>query len=427
MGTGLVGIANNSGYGVYANNLGDNYALGVVSEGSGDGIFNSNYGGRVGLHNELFLNGTAIYTDLSSAGGTGEFINLSVQDGDGVLVNKVDNISLPSAGGDGLGFTAYVNTFTPSVGSVISGAAFAGDQYGVGHGMLINHYGTNGRAAEYNSLGTNNAEPALYAAKSGVGSTLYVENDSSGALAPFSVAEINYLGPDVVDHIGLSSRVAPAGSFGIGLEGEGGYYGIHGIHTLGGIGFAVYATGDMAASGTKTFAIDHPQDPANKILKHFSIESDEVLNMYRGTETFNEDGVAVVTMPSYYESVNKEASYQLTPIGASMPNLYIESELEGDTFTIAGGVAGKKVSWTVTAQRNDPYLQQFPYKREVEVDKGVRKGKYITPQLYGQPESKRMSYVAQKEKTAPSRISKEKHANMKKPEGRLLNDNVAKE
>ncbi|MEZ5068955.1 MAG: hypothetical protein R2847_10915 [Bacteroidia bacterium] len=32
----------------------------------------------------------------------------------------------------------------------------------------------------------------------------------------------------------------------------------------------------MSASGTKPFMIDHPLDPANKFLKRFSMESNEV-------------------------------------------------------------------------------------------------------------------------------------------------------
>ena len=33
--------------------------------------------------------------------------------------------------------------------------------------------------------------------------------------------------------------------------------------------------GDVGASGTKPFVIDHPVDPENKILKHFAIESND--------------------------------------------------------------------------------------------------------------------------------------------------------
>lgn len=154
----------------------------------------------------------------------------------------------------------------------------------------------------------------------------------------------------------------------------------------------VSGTGDLSMSGVKNFMIDHPQDPANRYLKHASIESDEILNLYRGTETFDGSGRAVVRLPDYYDAVNINPAYQLTPIGAPMPNLYIEQEVRGGTFIIAGGVAGKKVNWILTAERNDPYLQQNPDLRKMEVDKGDKRGKYLTPELYGRPEQQGIYY-----------------------------------
>lgn len=155
-------------------------------------------------------------------------------------------------------------------------------------------------------------------------------------------------------------------------------------------GFSVYANGDFGAAGTKAFSIDHPQDPENKYLRHYSIESNEVLNMYRGTIAFDANGEAVVTLPDYFESVNANYSYQLTPIGGFAP-LYIKEKIEDGQFVIAGGSAGMEVSWSVYAERNDPYMQQHPEKRAVEVDKETwNQGKYLQPDLYGQPNEKRI-------------------------------------
>ena len=90
-----------------------------------------------------------------------------------------------------------------------------------------------------------------------------------------------------------------------------------------------------------------------------------------------------MSLPDYYDAINKNASYQLTAVGAAMPNLYIEQEIENGKFIIAGGVAGKKVSWQLTAERNDPYMQQYPEKRNMVVDKGEKRGTYMMPELYG--------------------------------------------
>lgn len=157
------------------------------------------------------------------------------------------------------------------------------------------------------------------------------------------------------------------------------------------LGFSVYSNGDFGAAGTKAFYIDHPTDPENKYLRHFSIESNEVLNVYRGNAIFDSNGEAVVHMPSYFDAANNNnCSYQLTPIGAYAP-LFIKEKMANGQFVIGGGQAGMEVSWTVHTERNDPYLQQNPSKREVEVEKETwNKGKYLQPQLYGENEDKKI-------------------------------------
>lgn len=154
--------------------------------------------------------------------------------------------------------------------------------------------------------------------------------------------------------------------------------------------FGVISIGDFAATGVKNFMIDHPMDPQNKYLKHFSIESDQVLNVYRGNITLDANGEAVATLPHYFQAININFSYQLTAVGTPAPGVYVKEEITtGNTFKISGGNPGQKISWVVYAERNDPYLQQHPEKRATEVDKRENlKGTYTHPQLYGQPASK---------------------------------------
>ena len=188
-----------------------------------------------------------------------------------------------------------------------------------------------------------------------------------------------------------------------GVKGLGGHIGVYGQAINGFTGvygesnnstFGVYASGDLGASGTKSFAIDYPLDPANKVLKHFSIESNEVLNVYRGNVVLNQQGEAIVKMPVYFKAVNKNYSYQLTAIGSPATGIYIKKEIgNGDTFIIAGGNPGQKISWVVYAERNDPYLQQHPERRKVIIDKKDKeKGKYIMPELYGKSKDMGMFY-----------------------------------
>lgn len=172
-------------------------------------------------------------------------------------------------------------------------------------------------------------------------------------------------------------------------------------------GYSVYANGDFGAAGTKAFAIDHPLDPANKYLKHYSIESNEVLNVYRGTISFDANGEAIVTLPSYFDAVNTNFSYQLTPIGGFAP-LFIKEKIQNGQFTIAGGTTGMEVSWTVYAERNDPYMQQNPDKRNVEIEKeSWNKGKYLQPQLYGKPNEDKIV------KPLETEMSRQKQSTMK--------------
>lgn len=183
--------------------------------------------------------------------------------------------------------------------------------------------------------------------------------------------------------------VAPLGN-GVGAAGKG-YYGIVGEDRYLGAqagAYGVLSNGNLGATGTKTFLIDHPKDPANKTLRHFSVESNEILNIYRGNASFDANGEAKITLPDYFSDINRNPTYQLTPVGGP-GNLYIKKKIENGQFVIAGGQAGMEVSWTVTAERNDAYLQQNPHQREVEIEKrDGQKGKYFMPQLFNQPNEK---------------------------------------
>lgn len=157
------------------------------------------------------------------------------------------------------------------------------------------------------------------------------------------------------------------------------------------VDWAVFGIGDLGATGGKFFAIDHPADPANKILKHFSVESDEPILMYRGTIELDANGEAVIEMADYVDMVNVEYSYTLTSIGAPAPNLHVKTEMASGKFSVAGGAPSKKVSWVVYGKRHDAFFQKNPEKYQVEVDKnGDQKGKYLDPQTHGQDPSKGM-------------------------------------
>jgi hypothetical protein len=151
-------------------------------------------------------------------------------------------------------------------------------------------------------------------------------------------------------------------------------------------------SGNLNVSGNKNFRIDHPLDPANKYLFHAAIESSEVLNLYSGNVVLDASGEAVVQLPDWFEVINKNFRYQLTPIGAPGRDIYIAEEVSGGHFKIAGGKPNGKVSWQVSGVRNDAWEKAHPM--VVEADKGAKRGQYLTPELYGAPETARIGYMA---------------------------------
>ena len=281
--------------------------------------------------------GTGVRGINSAANGT--------QDGSGGL------FTTNQTGGTGVGGGLRTNTFFSNSG--VSGIAAAGVPFGVGViGGCDNNTGTG------------------------------VIGQSNGGEAIGVLGLVNQ--PDAVGVQGEnSSTIGGAGVLGFGRDG------VVGISNDPINGWGVISFGDFGATGGKFFTIDHPLDPSNKILNHSVIESNEILNLYRGNVILNESGSAIVELPDYFEAININFSYHLTPIGAPGPNLYVSREVSGNSFEIAGGNPGMKVSWTVQAERNDRYMQAYPHKRIMEVEKtGDMKGKYLDYRIWNQPESK---------------------------------------
>jgi len=165
-------------------------------------------------------------------------------------------------------------------------------------------------------------------------------------------------------------------------------YGVYGETTgPGGIQYAGYFRGDVHVLGTLSkssgsFKIDHPMDPENKYLSHSFVESPDMMNIYNGVIHLDADGNAVVELPGYFETLNRDFRYQLTAIGASMPGLFIESEISSNSFAISGGVPNGRVSWEVTGVRQDPTANA--HRIIVEEDKPEQhRGKYLDPTAYG--------------------------------------------
>jgi hypothetical protein len=132
--------------------------------------------------------------------------------------------------------------------------------------------------------------------------------------------------------------------------------------------------GDLHVGGTLykaagSFRIDDPLDPKNKYLQHSFVESPDMMNIYNGVVTLKESGSAEVRLPDYFEALNRDFRYQLTPIGSYAP-VYVEQEIEHNTFRIAGGKPGQRISWQVTGIRHDAYANE--HRIQVETSKSSR-------------------------------------------------------
>ncbi|MDZ7261761.1 MAG: hypothetical protein ONB05_06625, partial [candidate division KSB1 bacterium] len=219
---------------------------------------------------------------------------------------------------------------------------------------------------------------------------VYAEGTQTGVVAKatngYGVWASSTVGGAVAAVVGNNS-----GNNGNGVIGEANSgssaYGIWGKSTG---GYAGYFDGKVRVSGYLEkagggFVIDHPLDPANKYLYHSFVESPDMMNIYNGNVTLDANGEAVVELPDWFQTLNRDFRYQLTCIGGFAP-VYIAEEISGNRFRIAGGSSGMKVSWQVTGIRQDAFANA--HRLPVEVEKsGTEQGKYLYPKEHGLPET----------------------------------------
>ncbi len=204
---------------------------------------------------------------------------------------------------------------------------------------------------------------------------------------------------------GRSDRT-PTNGFGVAVWGDGGNYGVIGGTSTNAASsnFGLLSLSNSGAFGIKSFVVDHPFEPTKKTLRHFSVESNEVLNLYRGIVQLDANGQGVVELPDYFDAININVTYQLTPIGTGVQP-YVAEEEANNQFVVAGA-PNTKVSWTVHAQRNDPTLRHFKntkgadYADPVTEKKAYEQGKYLVPEAYGQPKEAGVFYNADREQRA---------------------------
>lgn len=296
--------------------------------------------------------------------------------------------------GSNFGVHGQSNSMT-GIGVYGIGAATSGTNYGV-YGQSSSNTGRGVQGLNNVTTGINYGVYGVSASTEGRGTLGFSTATSGTTYGVFGQSNSN----TGIGTLGfaVATTGSPVGVWGLTQSTSSSSYGVRGTATS--PAFAIYAVGSYGASGTKSFRIDHPFNPETHYLLHYSMEAPEPINVYRGSVTLNSKGESWVELPRYFGEINRDPSYQLTPIGAAMPNLHIASKITNNRFKIAGGVPGKEVSWIVKAVRNDLYVRQYGAPVETEKDEYER-GKYQHPELYGQPAEKGIDYRIKPEQPNP--------------------------
>ena len=366
------------GTGVFGYTAGDNATAssGVVGQSMaplGRGVTG------IAAHNSG--NNYGVYGDSTSTSGTGVY---------GIA---------PTLTGNTYGVQGWVNS---DAGTAVYGVATSPNgqtiglhgvaESGTGYAILGENLSSTGMG--WGILGRTSSPFGVAVAGAALADTGVAIGVSGGSQAPLGVGVYGGTShPTGVNYgvHGYSPSTAGRAVFAEAVANSGTNYGIYAL-TNSPSGYAGYfvgqtfVQGNFAASGTKSFVIDHPLDPANQYLYHYNIEAPEPFNLYRGTVRLDEQGGAVVLLPAYFEAINTDFSYQLTAVGAAMPNLHVSQTVVGNQFGISGGVPGMQVSWQVTAVRHDPWVRDQGFLTEVDKPAQER-GTYLYPEGYGQPTS----------------------------------------
>jgi hypothetical protein len=201
----------------------------------------------------------------------------------------------------------------------------------------------------------------------------------------------------------------------------------------GGSGFGVYATtaevsgvagwfdGQVQVNGTLakgggSFKIDHPLDPENKYLYHSFVESPDMMNIYNGLTTTDEQGYATITLPEWFDTLNRDFRYQLTVIDESDSGWTLAKvvrKMVKNQFTIRTNYPNIEVSWQVTGIRQDNFANANRIPVEVEKE-AHNKGRYVHPAAFGKSRDLAVTHQVDAQGRAVPAITEKDIADMRK-------------
>jgi hypothetical protein len=322
--------------------------------------------------------------------------------GTGLLVND----GTPGATAISGEATAATGAGKGVVGKTSSGSA---NSSGVWGSLLSGAPGTDSAGVFGNSFGTSMNGPGVWG-----------RHEQFAGTAPGVLGQTN---STTANAAGLSGTINSSADYSGGVRGENFNtaccgFGVVGFHAGQGIGIGGYAPNgfgvfgwspnnwaayfdgavrvvrDLYVNGTLfkgagAFRIDNPLDPAHSYLQHSFVESPEMKNVYDGNVTTNAKGFATVLLPKWFQALNKDFRYQLTPMGERGwdARAGVWKEIAHNQFTIRTSKPNVKISWQVTGVRHDAYANANRIQVIAPKDRQAA-GTYMHPQLYGQPQSK---------------------------------------
>jgi hypothetical protein len=395
-GTGVYGKAFSSG----------GRALGVFGETRSTGDYSG------GIHG--FLN-----QGLPGAGSAGVLgSSLSTTDkGPGVFGQHLSGVG---AAPGVLGETSSAGAFASGVvGRVLSTAPGAGAAAvrGINNGQGPYGIGVWGSQAGsgwgvYGTSATGYGVVGVHESVTGVQPGIFGETKSTTPFAAAVTGKISgNVGPGAA---AVRGDAQVSGPYGIGVWGSqyGSGWGVYGYSPFGSAivgdsasGYAGYFFGNVYVTGSLLRAaggsmIDDPLDPAHRYLRHANVESPDMKNIYDGVATTDGKGFAVVKLPAYFQALNKSFRYQLTSL-SGLQQVAVAKEIASNRFTIQSEKPNSRVSWQVTGVRRDRYANAHRV-QPVELKAHKDQGKYLEPELYGQPLSKRIGARPQLKNQAAS-------------------------
>ena len=270
-----------------------------------------------------------------------------------------------------------VHTDGNIVVGIIVGGSIDGGQFGTKSNHSLSFF-TNSSTPRM-TIGTNGSV--------GIGTTSPLTNTRLNVIASGFDMAVRGTSTDGTGVLGRSTDGTGVYGYSAGSDGVTGY------STS---GYAGAFIGNVRIFGTCCAApviyaqIDHPLDPANQYLQQALVESPDMKTIYDGNVTTDAHGDATITLPAYAQALNGDFRYQLTVIG-QFAQAIVATKIKGNHFTIKTDKPNVEVSWQVTGIRTDPYAVQHRVQPEL-AKPAAERGKYLHPELYGQPETMGVDY-----------------------------------